>query len=284
MPRPDVSLGLAASVPGTWPGPVVNPSDTAADGADDAGTLPSVSRIAPQSSLRAQVADVLRSALITGEMRPGTVYSAPGLAARFGVSATPVREAMLDLVSDGLVEAVRNKGFRVTELSDAELDEITELRMLIEVPIVGSLAAGCSPNWDATFRGLRAVAAEIVAAAASGNLIAYVDADRRFHLELLGLSGNRRLVRLVGDLRAQSRLYGLDELARRGRLVQSAAEHDALLDLVAAGDVRGARALMRRHIRHVRELGRTTRPRRGLIGPGPDVAGSNNPLSGRGRW
>ena len=195
---------------------------------------------------------MLRSALITGEMRPGTVYSAPGLAARFGVSATPVREAMLDLVRDGLVEAVRNKGFRVTELSDAELDEITELRMLIEVPIVGSLAAGCSPNWDATIRGLRAVAAEIVAAAASGNLIAYVDADRRFHLGLLGLSGNRRLVRLVGDLRAQSRLYGLDELARRGRLVQSAAEHDALLDLVAAGDVRGARALMRRHIRHVR--------------------------------
>ncbi|MGN6600433.1 MAG: GntR family transcriptional regulator, partial [Actinomycetes bacterium] len=91
-----------------------------------------------RQSLRERAADALRAALVAGEMRPGVTYSAPSLAAQFGVSATPVREAMLGLAKEGLVEAVRNKGFRVTELSDRDLDEITELRSLVEVPTVGA--------------------------------------------------------------------------------------------------------------------------------------------------
>lgn len=216
------------------------------------GGLPSVARIGARSSLRAQVTDVLRGALITGEMRPGAVYSAPALAARFGVSATPVREAMLDLAKEGLVEPLRNKGFRVTELTETELDEITELRTLIEVPTVAALASQNRPEWGPTIGRLRGLADEIVERAASGDLIGYVDADRRFHLELLALAGNRQLVAMVGELRSRSRLFGLEQLARSGRLTRSAAEHHELLDLVVAGDSRSARALMRRHIGHVR--------------------------------
>ena len=85
---------------------------------EDAGAL-QLPSFHQQSSLREQVADALRAHLVSGRMRPGVLYSAPKLAAEFGVSATPVREAMLDLVSEGLVEVVRNKGFRVTSLSDS---------------------------------------------------------------------------------------------------------------------------------------------------------------------
>ncbi|HLH46617.1 MAG TPA: GntR family transcriptional regulator, partial [Acidimicrobiales bacterium] len=84
--------------------------------------------LAAPRSLREGVADALRAAVVSGEMRPGVVYSVPSLAAQFGVSPTPVREAMLDLLKEGLVESVRNKGFRVTEVTDAQLDEITGLR------------------------------------------------------------------------------------------------------------------------------------------------------------
>ncbi len=96
--------------------------------------------IPAQAHLRDQVADAVRAALIAGELRPGVVYSAPRLAAELGVSATPVREAMLDLAREGLVEAVRNKGFRITELTDRDLDEYTDIRTLIEVPTVGLVA------------------------------------------------------------------------------------------------------------------------------------------------
>lgn len=209
-------------------------------------------RFGERQSLREQVAAALRAALVAGEMRPGVVYSAPVLAQKFGVSATPVREAMLDLAKEGLVETARNKGFRVRELSDVDLDEIASIRALIEVPTVAQIAASVEGQQRAAVEELRPLAQEIVSYAKPPELIAFIEADRRFHLSLLALAGNRHLVDVVADLRARSRLYGLESLAERGELARSAKEHEELVDLVLAGDAEGAAALMRRHIGHVR--------------------------------
>ena len=227
---------------------LVNESRPAAAGP----TGPQLPNFGNRTSLREQVRDALRGAMITGSLKPGALYSAPALATRFGISATPVREAMLDLVKEGLVEAVRNKGFRVTELSDKELDDITDLRMLIEVPMVGRIADAYTADWDEAAARLRETARAIVEHAERGDLIAYIEADFRFHLDLLTLAGNDILVETVGNLRSRARLYGLESLVRRGELARSAAEHEQLVDLVAAGDGLKAAALMRRHIGHVR--------------------------------
>lgn len=200
-------------------------------------------------TVRGQVIHALRAALIAGQMRPGEVYSAPVLAARFGVSATPVREAMLELAKEGLVRTVPNKGFRVRELSDRELDEITEIRMLLEVPTTVRAAAVASPD---DLARLRAVAEALVEAAERRDLIAYLEHDRRFHLDLLALAGNEHLVALVGELRSRARLFGLRQLADTGELGSSAREHVEMLDLVAAGDAGGLERLVRRHIAHLR--------------------------------
>ncbi|HKT05736.1 MAG TPA: GntR family transcriptional regulator, partial [Rugosimonospora sp.] len=105
--------------------------------------------ITRRPSLREGVAGALRAALVAGELRPGEVYSAPKLARRFGVSATPVREALLHLADEGLLAAVPNKGFRVVEISDRDLDEIAALRQMLEVPAVGELARGsAAPGLD----------------------------------------------------------------------------------------------------------------------------------------
>ncbi|MGW2179928.1 GntR family transcriptional regulator [Streptomyces sp. NPDC001732] len=213
--------------------------------------LTTLNAISAQEHLRDQVGNALRAALIAGELRPGVIYSAPALAAEFGVSATPVREAMLDLAREGLVEAVRNKGFRVTELTEQDLDDFTEIRAMIEVPTVGRITAmGRTEELEA----LRPLARAIVDAAAEQDIIGYLEADRRFHLELLGLAGNRRLVEEVGNLRKRSRLFGLNKLAETGKLVQSAEEHVQLLDLMVAGDVQGAESCMLAHMSHVRSL------------------------------
>lgn len=204
-----------------------------------------------RQNVREQIAEALRAALVSGEMRPGVVYSAPVLAQRFGVSATPVREAMLDLAKEGLVAAVRNKGFRVTELSDRDLDEITEVRALIEVPTVGAVAATVPP---AKVRALRPLAEAIVKAAEGRDILGYIEADHRFHLELLGLTGNMHLVDVVRDLRHRSRLYGVPSLAERGELLPSAQEHLELLETIASGDAAAAEALMRHHLLHVRGI------------------------------
>jgi len=204
-----------------------------------------------KSSYRERVADALRAALIAGELLPGAVYSAPALAARFGVSATPVREAMLDLVKEGLVDTVPNKGFRVSEVSDRQLDEYTHVRRLIEIPTVVGLAGTAAP---VQLEALRPAAREIVQAAAAGDLVAYVEADTRFHLGLLALAGNAHLVEVVRDLRARSRLYGLTALVEAGRLLASAEEHLELLDALTARDERAVHEVMTRHLGHVRGL------------------------------
>lgn len=216
-------------------------------------TLPDVTRpLAVRGTLRDQVADSLRAAVVAGQMVPGEVYSAPGLAERFGVSATPVREALLDLARDGLVEPVRNKGFRVTEPDGATLDATGDVRALLEPEAARRAAGRPGPVRAQAVEGLRPVAARIVEAADAGDVLGHVRADREFHAGLLELAGNPVLAETVMRLRDRSRLYGLPGLARAGRLVETAREHDVLLDLIVAGDAEGAAAAMRTHVSHVR--------------------------------
>lgn len=200
-------------------------------------------------SLRETVTQALRAAVISGEMKPGEVYSAPTLGKRFGVSPTPVREAMLDLAKEGLVVSLPNKGFRVTEVSDLDLDEITALRLLIEPPTV----AAVTPVIDVDgLARLRVMAGDIVDFAGDGDLIAYTEADRAFHIAILEYSGNKRLVVLISELRAHTRLLGLASLAATGKLREMSLEHVELVDLMAAGKAAEAQELMTRHIGHVR--------------------------------
>ncbi|WP_018157910.1 GntR family transcriptional regulator [Demetria terragena] len=200
-------------------------------------------------SLRDQVSRALRAAIVSGELEPGEIYSAPALGSRFGVSATPVREAMLDLVRENLVETVPNKGYRVTEIKDEDLDHVTELRMLIEPPLAGQVTAHV-PESD--FPVLRAAAQLIVDGAEAGDLVAYTESDRQFHLKLLAYTGNPRVTALIAELRGQTRLFGLASLLERGELVDSAQEHHAILDAVEARDAERVESLMRDHIRQTR--------------------------------
>ena len=214
-------------------------------------------------SYRERVADALRAALIAGELRPGEVYSAPTLAARFGVSATPVREAMLDLAKEGLVDTVPNKGFRVTAVSERQLDEYTHIRALIEIPTVvepgqdrrAGLAGGAAPGRPGDRPGRRGRRPHRV---------------RRGRHPLPPRSARpspatRHLVEVVGDLRKRSRLYGLTALLEAGRLLASAEEHLELLDALMARDEKAVREVMTRHLGHVRGLwaaGQPTAPGR----------------------
>jgi DNA-binding GntR family transcriptional regulator len=204
-----------------------------------------------KANLRERVLRALRAAIISGELTPGDVYSAPSLAATFGVSATPVREAMLDLARENLVVVVPNKGFRVTVVDEEQLDQITAIRRLLEPPVIAEVT-GQIPAED--FAELRQLAQEIVDGARTGNLAQYTEADREFHLRLLAYTGNERLVDLVSDLRQQTRLVGLAGLLDRGQLVESAQEHHELLDLMERGDADGAGAFMVRHLNHVQDL------------------------------
>ena len=189
--------------------------------------------------------------MVAGELKPGELYSAPVLGEQFGVSATPVREAMLDLAKDGFVVAERNRGFRVVEMSEADLDEISQIRLLLEVPSTVQVAKIIESE---VLDELSVIADTIVTAAAQGDLIDYLDSDRRFHVLLISQLGNNRLTDLVDRMRRQTRLFGLVALAESGVLVTSAQEHHELIEAMRARDTTATKSLINSHIKHIRGL------------------------------
>src|SRR5690606_41341335 len=157
--------------------------------------LPRPRATVQRASVRGQVLAALRTALVSGELRPGEVYSAPALGERFGVSATPVREAMQQLALEGAVEVVPNRGFRVVERGARELAELAEVRALLEVPVILRLAHSVPAERGAA---LRPRAEATVRAASSGCRATYVDADRAFDGAGLGVGGEERLAGVAG--------------------------------------------------------------------------------------
>jgi DNA-binding GntR family transcriptional regulator len=158
---------------------------------------------------------------------------------------------MLALVEDGLMEAVPNKGFRAVPVAPADLAEIYEMRLLLEVPVVARLARRGLPS-DRAAR-LTGLADTIERTARSRDLAGNLAADRDFHLSLLAAGGNGRLVDAVARLRDQTRLRNLRTINADGSLVASAEEHRPLLAAIVRHDERAAGRLMRQHLEHIRQ-------------------------------
>ncbi|MGW3494370.1 GntR family transcriptional regulator [Streptomyces sp. NPDC001020] len=202
--------------------------------------------VVQRASVRRQVLDALRAALVAGELEPGEVYSAPALGERFGVSATPVREAMQQLAQEGAVEVVPNRGFRVVVRGARELAELAEVRALVEVPVMLRLARTVPVEHWAE---LRPLAEATVLAASLGCPATYAESDRAFHRAVLILAGNEQLARVAEDLhrRAQWPLLGGQVSRDRTDLLADASEHVALLDALAARDLAVVQSLVREH-------------------------------------
>lgn len=205
------------------------------------------------SSLRDQALRAIRAGIISGELRPGELYANGMIAEQLGVSITPVREAVLELSREGLVDLARNRGFRIREITERDLDEIVEFRRMIEVAAVRKIAErGLLSESDAAkFRELANASEKC---AAEGDWVGFLDNDRDFHLGLLACLGNERLLKVIGPLRDQSRLYGLDHLAGSESLIESTREHQALLDAVLAGRADEAVTIMDKHLLHARGI------------------------------
>lgn len=199
--------------------------------------------------LREQVATSLRHALIAGDLKPGQVLTAPVLATEFGVSATPVREAMLDLANEGHVSPIRYKGYRVLEISRETRANILQLRSLIEVPLMVQVAQdGVAPE---VLEQAGHYAQRSIDVARYGELVEFIRLDMELHLGLLATTGNDVAVRHVRSLRYMSRLTGLKDLVADGQLTHTAEEHLQIVNAIRDRDPRTMEELMNKHLGHV---------------------------------
>jgi DNA-binding GntR family transcriptional regulator len=219
-----------------------------------------------EQNLREQVLQQVRAEIISGQSMPGSMYSVPTLAASLGVSTTPVREALLELTRSGLIEPMRNRGFRVVEPTLTELRNLFDLREVLELHAAGIVARKSRKN----LKGLSRFADDIARAVRTEDINLYLEADRSFHRLLTAEADNARLTEMVMGLRDQMRLYGIKSRAGLARQNESITEHHKIIELAMAGEEEALTNLLRRHIRtwepiFIEALSRVANPREPII-------------------
>ncbi|MFI1728765.1 GntR family transcriptional regulator [Streptomyces acidicola] len=205
-----------------------------------------------RSTLRQQLADALRDEVLAGRLQPGQEFTVKEIADQYGVSATPVREALVDLSAQGLLDAVQHRGFQVHEYSLDDYREMIEARSMV----IGGIFRA-DKDYDTGSRtttvlaGVRRRGEEARRAATAGDLTVLIGYDLRFWRELSDLFGNPYLADFLHRLLVQAWVCAVQHLRRlpdlRGLLW---ARHTELVDALARGDAKAAHEIVTGHNTH----------------------------------
>ena len=201
--------------------------------------------ILAQPALYEQVAERLRARIFAHELEPGGWVDEQTLAAEFGISRTPMREALKVLAAEGLVELKPRRGCYVSQPSEQDLDDIFPVIALLEGRCAQEAAVRATTDDRAR---LEAIHRQLEQSAAANDADRFFEANQAFHDALQELAGNRWLRQLIVDARKVVKLTRRDSLRLEGRLKQSLAEHRAILRAIRDGKDDQAGRLMHDHI------------------------------------
>lgn len=198
-------------------------------------------------SMHLRLADDLRDAIISRELKPGELYSVAKLAEIFGVSRTPVREALLALASHGMVKFERNQGVRIQEATIHDIEEVFQIRLLLEPPAAHKVTTGMTRE---LLRDLKQALRGMQRAVADGDIDTMWEDDRRFHWLILAGTGNERLADYVDTLRNIVLTKAIFTAGRSRTPEDIVAEHAAVFESMELKDADAAASAMFEHIRH----------------------------------
>ncbi|MFJ3231587.1 GntR family transcriptional regulator [Streptomyces sp. NPDC086787] len=219
-----------------------------------------------RSTLRQQIVDALRDEVLAGRLQPGREFTVKEIAEQYGVSATPVREALVDLSAQGILAADQHRGFKVPEYSLDDYRGMVQARSLITDGMFHALLGGQHPAFRdpddprtaAALAAVRRRGDEAQRAAAAGDVSVLIGYDLRFWRELSDLFGNPYLADFLHRLRVRSWVCAVQHLRRvtdltdlRGRLW---AGHRELVEALARQDFGAARDVVAAYNAHSLEL------------------------------
>ncbi|MFM6985748.1 MAG: GntR family transcriptional regulator [Hydrogenophaga sp.] len=200
--------------------------------------------LAPRA-LYEEVAELLRQRIFRRELEPGSWIDELKLAEEYGISRTPLREALKVLAAEGLVTMKVRRGAYVTEVSEKDLADVYHLLSLLESDAAGVVAERLTEPQRAE---LLALHAELEAAIDDRDRFFAV--NERFHLRLLEMADNRWRLQMVQDLRKVMKLNRHNSLFKTGRLQESLTEHRAIMGALTAGDAAQTCSRMQEHFRN----------------------------------
>jgi DNA-binding GntR family transcriptional regulator len=209
---------------------------------------PASKSLAPRP-LYEEVAELLRQRIFKRELEPGNWIDELKIAAEYGISRTPLREALKVLAAEGLVTMKVRRGAYVTEVSQQDLSDVYHLLSLLESDAAGVVATKAT---DAELAELQKLHKELEAAAKPGkagkaNTDQFFALNEQFHMRLLAIANNRWRDQMVADLRKVMKLNRHNSLLKTGRIAESLAEHQAIMAALLARDAQRTQERMREH-------------------------------------
>jgi DNA-binding GntR family transcriptional regulator len=196
-------------------------------------------------ALYEDVAELLRQRIFSRQLAPGSWIDEMKLAQEYGISRTPLREALKVLAAEGLVTMKVRRGAYVTEVSEKDLTDVYHLLSLLESDAAGVVAERAS---DAQIAELQSLHKQLESAA--GNREKFFTLNERFHMRLLEIAGNRWRDQMVADLRKVMKLNRHNSLLKSGRVKESMLEHRAIMEALARRDAKAAIKKMQEHFRN----------------------------------
>jgi len=196
-------------------------------------------------ALYEEVAELLRQRIFNRELAPGSWIDELKLAEEYGISRTPLREALKVLATEGLVTMKVRRGAYVTEVSERDLADVYHLLALLESDAAGVVATQATAP---QLKELQALHEELEKAA--GNRERFFEVNEAFHMRLLEIANNRWRDQRVADLRKVMKLNRHNSLLKSGRIEESLAEHRAIMQALAARDAEATTQRMREHFKN----------------------------------
>jgi len=192
----------------------------------------------------------LKAMLLSLQIEPGAQLQTDGIAREMGVSRTPLREAILRLEKEGLVRIVPRVGIFSTEITRRDLDELYELRELLESRALEDATPHIT---EEDLAQVDFLLERTVAAAKEQDTEAFLQAEVAFHSYLLRRCGNRRLITIVEGFQDLTYRWRVLSIRSQASLSETVAEHRQIVDALRRRDPQLAGELMRDHIRAARE-------------------------------
>jgi DNA-binding GntR family transcriptional regulator len=200
--------------------------------------------LAPRA-LYEEVAELLRQRIFKRELEPGSWIDELKIAEEYGISRTPLREALKVLAAEGLVTMKVRRGAYVTEVSDKDLADVYHLLALLESDAAGVVA---QRGTDAELAELQAMHADLEAAIHDRDR--FFALNERFHMRVLEIASNRWREQMVADLRKVMKLNRHNSLFKTGRIDESLAEHRAIMAALLARNAALTQQRMQEHFQN----------------------------------
>lgn len=204
-----------------------------------------ITQVAKTVSYKEKIYEEIKTAIINQVLKPGEQLNERALAEKLGISRTPLREAFKRLETEGWVVTEARRGTYVTEITEQDIEEVFQLRMALEVMVIELIIQKIAPGQLLNMKKIHQNQAKLGDECKAGD---FIEQDRKFHLYLAELTGNKKLLQILANLSDMMRRLGVAALHTAERYQETLQEHSGIIEALEMQDLAKAKQAVLSHV------------------------------------